>query len=190
MAKPKTSRQKQNTSRQNQKPHSKIKIPHDKIPHCKTKYFTAKANSHSKTKAILPLLWSIWFWCEVFGFAVRYFVFAMRFLVLPWCILFLPWFLVLPWQLWATVWYQLSMKSPLPRALLNRTKDFFVLNTSSICYQLGSPVGVLSGNGLSTLRGFTIKWNNFLPILGFHVTSPKFKLRSYRFLWVSTIMWY
>ena len=58
---------------------------------------TAKANTHSKTKALLLLLWSIWFcrevfcFCrEVFGFAVRYFVFAVRFLVLL-------------WQLWATI---------------------------------------------------------------------------------------
>ena len=50
-----------------------------------------KANTHGKTKAILFLLWSIWFCREVFGFAVRYFVFAVRFLVLPWGILFLPW---------------------------------------------------------------------------------------------------
>ena len=118
-AKPKTSRQKQNTSRQNQKPHGKNKIPHGKTenltaktkylttkpkpsrqnqrPHGKTKYFTAKtkyltakANTHGKTKAILLLLWSIWFCREVFDFAVRYFVFAVRFLVLL-------------WQLWATV---------------------------------------------------------------------------------------
>ena len=50
-----------------------------------------KANTNGKTKAILFLLWSIWFCREVFGFAVRYFVFAVRFLVLPWGILFLPW---------------------------------------------------------------------------------------------------
>ena len=76
--KPKTSRQKQNTSRQNQKPHDK------------TKDLTAKANTQGKTKAILLLLWSIWFCREVFDFAVRYFVFAVRFLVLL-------------WQLWATI---------------------------------------------------------------------------------------
>ena len=69
---------------QNQKPHCKNKIPHDKTkdltakpkserPHGKTKYFTAKtkfltakANTHCKTKAILPLPWSIWFCREVF----------------------------------------------------------------------------------------------------------------------------
>ena len=28
------------------------------------------------------------------------------------------------------------------------------------------------------------------PILGFHMMSPKFKLRNYRFFWVSTFMWY
>ena len=108
------------TSRQNQKPHGKNKIPHGKTenltaktkylttkpkpsrqnqrPHGKTKYFTAKtkyltakANTHGKTKAILFLLWSInlflpwgfWFCRDVFVFAVR--------------------FLVLPWQLWATI---------------------------------------------------------------------------------------
>ena len=104
---------KNNASRQNQKPHGKMKIPHGKTKYftAKTNSQTAKANTHSKTKAILPLLWSIWFCCEVFGFAVRYFVFTARFLVLP-------------WRLWATVWYQLSMKSPSSRAILNRTKDF------------------------------------------------------------------
>ena len=50
-AKPKTSQQKQNTSRQDQKPHCKTK---DLT--AKTKYLTAKANSHVKTKAILLLL--------------------------------------------------------------------------------------------------------------------------------------
>ena len=104
-AKPKTSRQKQNTSRQNRKPHGKNKNltakpktslqnqrPHGKTKYftAKTKYLTAKANTHGKTKAILLLLWSIWFCREVFDFAVRYFVFAVRFLVLL-------------WQLWATV---------------------------------------------------------------------------------------
>ena len=67
--------------------------PHDKTRYftAKTKYLTAKANTHGKTKAILLLLWSIWFsreiccFCrEVFGFGVRYFVFAVRFLFLPW----------------------------------------------------------------------------------------------------------
>ena len=29
-----------------------------------------------------------------------------------------------------------------------------------------------------------------IHILGFHMTSPKFKLRNYRFFWVSTFMWY
>ena len=40
-----------------------------------------KANTHGKTKAILFLLWSIWFCREIFGFAVR-------FLVFPWCFCF------------------------------------------------------------------------------------------------------
>ena len=84
----KISRQKQNSSRQNQKPHGK-----NKIPHCKTKNLTAKPNtSHSKNKIALVLPWvfaffhSIWFSREVFGFAVR--------------------FLVLPWQLYGTVYIQ------------------------------------------------------------------------------------
>ena len=98
-AKPKTSRQTQN-------PHGKTKIHTAKLK-------TSRQNQHEilhsknqiprgKTKAILLLLWSIWFCREVFcsvleelrslfGFAVRYFVFALRFLVLPWGILFLPW---------------------------------------------------------------------------------------------------
>ena len=74
------------TSRQNQRPHGKTKYTAKtmQIPH------GHEANTHGKTKAILLLLWSIWFCREVFGFAVRYFVFAVRFLVLP-------------WQLWATI---------------------------------------------------------------------------------------
>ena len=61
--------------------------------------------SHQLKKAILLLLWSIWFcrevfcFCrEVFGFAImsscfcpEVFGFALRFLVSPWGILFLPW---------------------------------------------------------------------------------------------------
>ena len=81
----KTSRQKQNTSQQNQKPHSKTK---DLT--AKTKYLTAKANTHGKTKAILLLLWSIWFCREVFCFCREVFGFAVMFLFLP-------------WQLWATI---------------------------------------------------------------------------------------
>ena len=41
---------------------------------------------------------------------------------------------------------------------------FLVLYISSNCYQLRSHLGVPSGNGLAALPGFTIKWNNFLPI--------------------------
>ena len=41
---------------------------------------------------------------------------------------------------------------------------FLVLYTSSNCYQLDSHLGVLSGNGLGAVPGFTIKCNNFLPI--------------------------
>ena len=39
-------------------------------------------------------------------------------------------------------------------------------------------------------HGF-IPWRYFTrAILGFHLKSPKFKLRNYRFFWVSTCMWY
>ena len=41
---------------------------------------------------------------------------------------------------------------------------FLVLYTSFNCYQLGSHLGVPSGNGLGAVPGFTIKENNFLPI--------------------------
>ena len=41
---------------------------------------------------------------------------------------------------------------------------FLVLYISSNCYQLGSHLGVLPGNGLGAVPEFTIKWNNFLPI--------------------------
>ena len=99
-AKTKSLTEKPKTSRQKQKPHSKTKnltakpktsrqnqILHSKnqIPHGKSKY------PRHWTKAILFLLWSIWFCRKVFGFAVRYFVLvAVRFLVLPWGILFSP----------------------------------------------------------------------------------------------------
>ena len=42
----------------------------------KTKYLTAKANTQGKTKAILLLLWSIWFCREVFFFCREVFGFA------------------------------------------------------------------------------------------------------------------
>ena len=70
-AKPKTSRQNQIHS----KNHANTSWPKP-IP-------TAKP-----IKAILLLLWSIWFRRDVFVFAARYFVFAVRFLVLPWCFCF------------------------------------------------------------------------------------------------------
>ena len=44
-------------------------------------WYCRKANTFGKTKAILFLLWSIWFCREIFGFAVR-------FLVFPWCFCF------------------------------------------------------------------------------------------------------
>ena len=68
-------------ARQNQKPHGKIKYYK-----AKTKFLMAKANTHGKTKAILLLLWSIWFCRKVFGFALR--------------------FSVLPWHFRATIGYQ------------------------------------------------------------------------------------
>ena len=131
-AKPKTSRQKQNTSRQNQKPHGKNKIPQgktknltaktkisrlnqnlhgkNKIPHGKTKYFTAK----TKYIVYLVLPWVFAFAVRYLVFAVKYLVFAVRFLFLPWswgfrfcrevfCFCRVVRFLVLPWQLLATV---------------------------------------------------------------------------------------
>ena len=77
-AKTKTSRQKQNTSRQNQKSHGKNKIPHGQPK-------TSRQNQklHNKHKIALFLPWGFRFCRDVFVFTVR--------------------FLVLPWQLWATV---------------------------------------------------------------------------------------
>ena len=165
MAKPKTSQQKQNTSRQNQKPHSKIKIPHHKIPHHKTKYFTAKANSHSKTKAILPLLWSIWFWCEVFGFAVRYFVFALRFLVLPWCMGFA---VTVVGHRMVPIKYE---KSFAPRLIKSDEELFsylipvpFVTNLAAMlvsCQVTGSaPYGGLQSNGTTFYLFLVFTWRH------------------------------
>ena len=96
MAKPKT-------SRQNQTLHSKNKIAlvlpwvfafavrylvfAVKFWFCREVFgFAVRVLS----RGILLLPWGFWFCREVFGFAVRYFIFALRFLVLP-------------WQLWATV---------------------------------------------------------------------------------------
>ena len=43
----------------------------------------------------------------------------------------------------------------------------------------------------SSMEIHGIPWRYFTrAILGFHLTSPKFKLRNYRFFWVSTCMWY
>ena len=99
-AKPKTSRQKQNTSRQNRNLTAKTKTSRQKQntsqqqhPHGKTKDLTAKPNtSHQKPNTsrqkqiptAKPKLFC--FCCEAFG----WFGFAVRFLVLP-------------WQLWATI---------------------------------------------------------------------------------------
>ena len=83
---------KSKTSRQNQKPHGKNKIPHGKTKNrtAKTKYLTAKPKTsrqnqklHNKNKIALFLPWGFRFCRDVFVFTVR--------------------FLVLPWQLWATV---------------------------------------------------------------------------------------
>ena len=111
-AKPKTSRQKQ-------KHHGKT----NNLT-AKTKYLTAKPKTsrqnqipHSKNKIGLVLPW-------VFPFAVRYLVFAVKYLDLSWGLLFCPEvfcfcrevfgfavrFLVLPWQLWATVFMKLKLK--------------------------------------------------------------------------------
>ena len=77
-AKPKTSRQKQNTSRQNQNPHGKIKDLTAKPNTSQQKPNTSRQKQIPTAK---PKLFC--FCCEAFGFAVR--------------------FLVLPWQLWATI---------------------------------------------------------------------------------------
>ena len=119
--KTKNFRAKTKTSRQNRKPHVKNKNLTEKTKYfiAKTKYLTKKANTHGKTKAILLLLWSIWFcrevYCfcrEVFGFAVRHFVFAVRFLVLP-------------WQLWATI------QVPLLCSFINCTQTLFYFSFRS-----------------------------------------------------------
>ena len=51
---------------------------------------------------------------------------------------------------------------------------FLVPYTSFYCYQLDSHLGVPSGNGLLAVPGFTIKWNNFLPIGKSIFLPPKF----------------
>ena len=92
--------------------------------HGKTKHLTAKPKTsrqnqipHSKNKIGLVLPW-------VFPFAVRYLVFAVKYLDLSWGLLFCREvfcfcrevfgfavrFLVLPWQLWATVFMKLKLK--------------------------------------------------------------------------------
>ena len=79
MAKPKTSRQKQNTSWQNQKPHGK-----NKIPHSKTKNLTAKPNTSQRKQNSFGFAMGICFYRKVFGFCCEVFGFAMRSLGLPW----------------------------------------------------------------------------------------------------------
>ena len=111
-AKPKTSRQKQNTSRQNRKPHGKNKnftakpssrqkqntSRQNQNPHDKTKDLTAKPNTSqqnpntSRPKQIptaKPKLFCCC--CEVFGFAVRYFVFAVEVFGFAVMFSFSPW---------------------------------------------------------------------------------------------------
>ena len=73
------------TSRQNQKPHGE-----NKIPHGKTKNLTAKPNTSQQKQNSFGSAVGICFCREVFGFCCDVFGFAVRFLVLP-------------WQLWATV---------------------------------------------------------------------------------------
>ena len=93
LAKPKTSRQKQNTSRQKQKPHgktenltaktkyltTKAKTSRQKQrPHDKTKYFTVetKIPTYTSRQKQIPTAKPklFYFCCEVFGFAVRFLV--------------------------------------------------------------------------------------------------------------------
>ena len=83
-AKPKTSRpnqktswQKENTSRQNQKPHGK-----NKIPHGKTKNLTAKPNTSQRKQNSFGFAVGICFCSEVFGFSCEVFGFAVRYFVL------------------------------------------------------------------------------------------------------------
>ena len=45
-------------------------------------------------------------------------------------------------------------------------------------------------HSLSRLEVLVKTSQTWPSILGFHMTSPKFKLRNYRFFWVSTFTWY
>ena len=78
---------------QNQKPHGKNKnIAAKPKPSRQNQIRHSNWPNTSRQKQIptaKPKLFC--FCCEVFGFAVRYFVLALRFLVLLWGILFLPW---------------------------------------------------------------------------------------------------
>ena len=51
-----------------------------------------------------------------------------------------------------------------PFSRLELSERNFVFHYTFLRYQLGSHLGVPSGNGLDAVPGFTIKWNNFLPI--------------------------
>ena len=116
------------TSRQKQKHHGKTKnltakpktSRQKQKPHGKTKDLTAKPNASDQKQDTLKYLMAkpklFCFCCEVLGFAGRFFVFAVRFSVLhevfgfAWgfwfcydVFVFAVRFLVLPWQLWATI---------------------------------------------------------------------------------------
>ena len=79
--KPKTARQKQNSSQQNQKPHDKNNLPHDKTKNLTAKPNTSQQKPNTSQQKQIPMA-NLKLFC--------YFVLAMRFLVLP-------------WQLWATI---------------------------------------------------------------------------------------
>ena len=83
MAKPNTSQQKPNTSRQKQIPTAKPKLfcSCSEVFGFATRYFVFAVRYFGF--AVMLLSWGFWFCCDVFVFAMR--------------------FLVLPWQLWATV---------------------------------------------------------------------------------------
>ena len=68
-----------------------------------------------------------------------------------------------------------------------RVYTFLVLYTSFCCHQLGSRLSVSLGNWLGAFPGFTIKWNNILPIRksifshwNFRILLPKWKTPQIR----------
>ena len=60
---------------------------------------------------------------------------------------------------------------------------FLVLYIGSNCYELGSHLGVPSGNRLGAVAGFTIKWNNFLPSENPFFSPPKFNIPDFLSKW-------